>query len=162
MQSTLFHRAAVGLTSLMISGMAVASDWTERSNENLRPGVTGVSQEVYDLHTTILWIVTIIGLLVFGLIGYVLMLLRFSPAPLLLGYVLGPMMEENFRRALLIGRGDPMVLIDRPISGAILGVTGLLLLYTLGRTLFAMRRRARERNGESDLAHQLEEHPGPL
>ena len=68
MQSTLFHRAAVGLTSLMISGMAVASDWTERSNENLRPGVTGVSQEVYDLHTTILWIVTIIGLLVFGLI----------------------------------------------------------------------------------------------
>ena len=51
MQSTLFHRAAVGLTSLMISGMAVASDWTERSNENLRPGVTGVSQEVYDART---------------------------------------------------------------------------------------------------------------
>ncbi|MCC4307308.1 cytochrome c oxidase subunit II [Alcanivorax marinus] len=68
MQSTLFHRAAVGLISLMISGWAVASDWTERSDHNLRPGVTAVSQEVYDLHTTILWIVTIIGLLVFGLI----------------------------------------------------------------------------------------------
>ncbi|MBM7332626.1 MAG: cytochrome c oxidase subunit II [Alcanivorax sp.] len=68
MQSTLFHRAAVGLISLMISGWTVASDWTERSDHNLRPGVTAVSQEVYDLHTTILWIVTIIGLLVFGLI----------------------------------------------------------------------------------------------
>ncbi|ASK33158.1 cytochrome c oxidase subunit II (plasmid) [Alcanivorax sp. N3-2A] len=68
MQSTLFHRAAVGLTSLMISGMVAASDWTERSDHNLRPGVTAVSKEVYDLHTTVLWIVTIIGLLVFGLI----------------------------------------------------------------------------------------------
>ena len=103
----------------------------------------------------------IIVLLVFGLIGYVLMLLRFSPAPLLLGYVLGPMMEENFRRALLIGRGDPMVFVDRPISGAILGVTALLLLYTVARAIFAMRRRARER-ADDDLAHALEEHPGPL
>jgi cytochrome c oxidase subunit 2 len=68
MQSTLFHRAAVGLASLFISGMVVASDWTERSELNMRPGVTAVSREVYDLHTTVLWIVSIIGLLVFGLI----------------------------------------------------------------------------------------------
>ena len=44
MQSTLFHRAAVGLTSLM-TGMTFASDWTERSNLDLRPGVTAVSQK---------------------------------------------------------------------------------------------------------------------
>ena len=70
MQSTLFHRAAVGLTSLMISGLTFASDWTERSELDLRPGVTQVSQDIQDLHTTVLWIVTVIGLLVFGLIVY--------------------------------------------------------------------------------------------
>ncbi|AFT69421.1 Cytochrome c oxidase subunit 2 [Alloalcanivorax dieselolei B5] len=68
MQSTLFHRMAVGLTSLMISGLATASDWAERSDHNLRPGVTAVAQEVHGLHNTVLWIVSIIGLLVFGLI----------------------------------------------------------------------------------------------
>ena len=68
MQSTLFHRMAVGLTSLMISGLATASDWAERSDHNLRPGVTAVAQEIHGLHNTVLWIVSIIGLLVFGLI----------------------------------------------------------------------------------------------
>ncbi|MCC7275954.1 MAG: tripartite tricarboxylate transporter permease, partial [Alphaproteobacteria bacterium] len=44
---------------------------------------------------------------------------------------LGPMMEENLRRALLIGRGDPMVLVTRPLSGAILALAALLLVVTL-------------------------------
>ena len=67
MQSTLFRRAAAALTTLAASGVAVA-DWTERSDVNLRPGVTHISQEVYDLHMLVLGIVTVIGLLVFGLI----------------------------------------------------------------------------------------------
>ncbi len=48
----------------------------------------------------------------FGLAGYVLMRLGFEPAPMLLGFVLGPMLEETFRRALLLSRGDPMVFLD--------------------------------------------------
>ncbi|MBA3979027.1 MAG: cytochrome c oxidase subunit II [Alcanivorax sp.] len=67
MQSTLFHRAATLLTTLMLSGVA-AADWTERSDLNLRPGVTAVSQDVYNLHMIILGIVTLIGILVFALI----------------------------------------------------------------------------------------------
>ena len=70
MQSTLFHRLAAGLTTLMFSGMAAASDWADRSDINLRPGVTQASQEIYHLHNTVLWIVTVIGLLVCGLIVY--------------------------------------------------------------------------------------------
>ena len=81
MQSTLFHRAAAGLASLMISGMTFASDWTERSDLDLRPGVTQVSQEIQDLHTTVLWIVTVIGLLVFGLIVYSMIRHRRSKNP---------------------------------------------------------------------------------
>ncbi|MFA6267627.1 MAG: tripartite tricarboxylate transporter permease [Pseudolabrys sp.] len=53
---------------------------------------------------------------VIGLAGYILLLLDFHPAPILLGFVLGPRFEENFRRAMLISRGDIMVFLERPIS----------------------------------------------
>ena len=56
--------------------------------------------------------------LAFGVIGAVLMVLDFSVAPIMLGFVLGPMMEENFRRALLLSRGDMSVFVERPISAA--------------------------------------------
>ncbi|AJD49087.1 cytochrome c oxidase subunit II [Isoalcanivorax pacificus W11-5] len=80
MQSTLFHRAAALLTTLMLSGVA-AADWTQRSAENMRPGVTALSQEVYSLHMIILWICTAIGLLVFGLIMWSVFAHRKSKNP---------------------------------------------------------------------------------
>jgi TctA family transporter len=52
----------------------------------------------------------------FGIVGYILAKLECPPAPLILGFVLGPLMEENLRRALLISRGDPTVFFTRPIS----------------------------------------------
>jgi TctA family transporter len=54
--------------------------------------------------------------LVIGILGYVLLRLGFHPAPILLGFVLGPRFEENFRRAMLISRGDLGVFVERPIS----------------------------------------------
>ena len=48
----------------------------------------------------------------FGLLGYVLVKLDCEPAPLMLGFILGPLMEENLRRAMLLSRGDPMVFLD--------------------------------------------------
>lgn len=65
--------------------------------------------------------------LAFGLIGALLMYLEFSVAPILLGFVLGPMVEENFRRALLLSRGDMMVFIDRPISCTFVVISALLV-----------------------------------
>jgi putative tricarboxylic transport membrane protein len=64
----------------------------------------------------------------YGLFGYWLIKHDFEPAPLLLGFVLGPLMEENLRRAMLIARGDATVFITRPISGGLLAVAFMLLV----------------------------------
>ena len=66
--------------------------------------------------------------MLFGLIGVVFVKLECEPAPLLLGFVLGPMMEENLRRALLLSRGDPFVFFTRPLSLAMLVMAALLVL----------------------------------
>ena len=55
-------------------------------------------------------------MLVFGIVGAIFMALEFPVAPILLGYVLGPLVEENFRRALLLSRGNMGVFLERPIS----------------------------------------------
>src|SRR5918995_2957613 len=64
---------------------------------------------------------------VFGIVGYILVKLECEPAPLILGYVLGPLMEENLRRALLISRGDPTVFFTRPISAGFM-IASILIL----------------------------------
>jgi TctA family transporter len=76
----------------------------------------------------------------FGVLGFLWMKLGFSPTPMLLGFVLGPMMEENLRRAMLMARGDVSVFLTRPISLAFLVVTALILIATTAPTL--RRRRA--------------------
>jgi putative tricarboxylic transport membrane protein len=64
---------------------------------------------------------------VIGLLGYILVRLGFHPAPILLGFVLGPRFEENFRRTMLISRGDFAVFIERPISAAFIALCVLLI-----------------------------------
>src|SRR6516162_1450440 len=75
----------------------------------------------------------------FGLIGYWLIKHEFEPAPLLLGMVLGPLMEENLRRALLISRGDWSVFITRPLSAVLMAVAAGLLVLTVLPALRAKR-----------------------
>ncbi|HEY4541995.1 MAG TPA: tripartite tricarboxylate transporter permease [Noviherbaspirillum sp.] len=67
----------------------------------------------------------------FGLFGYICAKLECEPAPLLLGFILGPMMEEYLRRALLLSRSDPLVFIERPISATLLAVSALALIVVL-------------------------------
>lgn len=67
----------------------------------------------------------------FGLLGYLFRKFDCEPAPLILGFVLGPMMEENLRRAMLLSRGNPMVFLTRPISLGLLLSTAVLLLLTV-------------------------------
>src|SRR5215207_2445506 len=71
----------------------------------------------------------------FGLVGYWLIKHDFEPAPLLLGMVLGPLMEENLRRALLISRGDWTVFLTRPLSAVLLGIAAFLLVLAVLPTL---------------------------
>ena len=64
----------------------------------------------------------------FGFVGYVLYRLKCEPAPLLLGFILGPLIEENLRRALVISHGDPPVFVQRPISLTFLVLTLVLVV----------------------------------
>ena len=81
-------------------------------------GVYGTKNSEFDV-----WLVGI-----FGFIGYVFYKLGTEPAPLLLGFILGPMMEENLRRALLLSRGDWSVFVTRPISAVMLLLAVVLLV----------------------------------
>jgi putative tricarboxylic transport membrane protein len=68
---------------------------------------------------------------IFGLAGYWFIKHDFEPAPMLLGLVLGPMMEENLRRAMVISNGDPTVFVTRPISAGLLGLALVLLVVAV-------------------------------
>jgi TctA family transporter len=85
-------------------------------------GVYSINNTAFDVYVTA----------IFGVVGYVFYKLRCEPAPLLLGFILGPMMEENLRRAMLLSRGDPTTFFTRPLSlGLLLGALALVLIVTL-------------------------------
>src|SRR5918993_337869 len=75
----------------------------------------------------------------FGVLGYVFIRLRCEPAPMLLGFVLGPLMEENLRRAMRISSGDPMIFVERPISMALL-IAALALLIVVALPVIRTKR----------------------
>ena len=88
-------------------------------------GVYSLSNSVFDVYITALM----------GFIGYIFVKLECEPAPLMLGFVLGPMMEENLRRAMLLSRGDPTTFLTRPISLGLLLASAVLLLLVLAPAL---------------------------
>ncbi|HZM37103.1 MAG TPA: tripartite tricarboxylate transporter permease [Burkholderiales bacterium] len=78
---------------------------------------------------------------VFGLLGYICVKLECEPAPMILGFILGPLMEENLRRAMLLSRGDPTVFVTKPISAGFMIASVLLLLVV---ALPALRKKREE------------------
>jgi len=78
---------------------------------------------------------------VFGFLGYVFLRLDLDAAPLMLGFILGPMLEENFRRALLLSRGQFSAFFTRPISGSLLALVGTFMIWQFGRFLWQARAR---------------------
>ena len=84
-------------------------------------GVYSINYNIYD----------IVLMAAFALLGYIFYQLRCEPAPLILGFVLGPMMEENLRRAMLLSRGDATVFLTSPISAVLLVLAFTLLAVTL-------------------------------
>jgi TctA family transporter len=84
-------------------------------------GAYSIGNSLFDL-----WL-----MLGFGLVGYFFIKIGVEPAPFVLGFVLGPMLEENFRRAMLIASGDFLVFLERPISAVLLAVSALLLAALL-------------------------------
>ncbi|MEP0962170.1 MAG: tripartite tricarboxylate transporter permease [Roseobacter sp.] len=84
-------------------------------------GVYSLNNNVFDVWLT----------LIIGWVGYLMKLYRFEPAPLLLGFVLGPLMEEQLRRAMLLSRGDPMVFLERPISATLLAISTVIVVSSV-------------------------------
>lgn len=84
-------------------------------------GVYSINSSVFDVYLTI----------AFGILGYVLIKLEFEPAPLLLGVILGPLMEENLRRAMLLSRGSLSVFWELPLSLGLLLTAAVLLMVVL-------------------------------
>jgi TctA family transporter len=94
-------------------------------------GVYSVNSNVWDLFSVAF----------FGLLGYFLLKLRCEPAPLLLGFVLGPLLEENLRRAMILSRGDLSTFVTRPISAALLLLAVAVLVIVF---LPSVRRKRQE------------------
>lgn len=100
-------------------------------------GCFSINQNIYDVYA--------IGF--FGVVGYILIRFGCEPAPLLLGFVLGPLLEEHLRRAMIISRGDPTVFVTRPISATLLG---LALLAVIVAVLPGIRKKRKEVFVEED------------
>jgi TctA family transporter len=94
-------------------------------------GVFSVSNSTFDVYL----------MAAFGLLGYIFRKLDCEPAPLMLSFILGPMIEEFLRRALLMADGDPMVFVTRPISATLLGICAVVIVIV---ALPALRKKREE------------------
>jgi putative tricarboxylic transport membrane protein len=94
-------------------------------------GVFGLNNSAFEVYLAAM----------FGVVGFILVKLGFSLAPMLLGFVLGPMLEDNLRRSMVMGRGDPSVFLTRPISLGFIIATVLILVIV---AVPAIRRRRHE------------------
>ena len=85
--------------------------------------------------------------ILFGAIGYGARLLSYPMPPILLGFVLGPLIEEHFRRAMLYSRGDLTTFVTQPISATFLALSALVLLLSVAMWLMRTTRRAEKADG---------------
>jgi putative tricarboxylic transport membrane protein len=102
-------------------------------------GVFSLSNSTFDIYL----------MAIFGVLGYLLRRIDCEPAPLLLGFILGPMLEEYLRRALLISGGDPSVLVTRPLSAFMLVFAAVLLLTVLSPHLRKKRDQVFQEEGKA-------------
>jgi putative tricarboxylic transport membrane protein len=100
-------------------------------------GTFSINQNIYDIY----------AIAFFGIVGYLLIRFGCEPAPLLLGFVLGPLLEEHLRRAMIISRGDPMIFLERPISATLLAMA---LAAVILAALPALRKKRAEVFVEDD------------
>jgi putative tricarboxylic transport membrane protein len=95
-------------------------------------GIYSLNNSVFDVGLTAL----------FGILGYFFIKTGCEPAPLLMGFILGPMMEEYLRRALVLSRGDVTVFVTHPISATLLGVAVLIVATLIWRPVATVFRKA--------------------
>ncbi|MFN3891055.1 MAG: tripartite tricarboxylate transporter permease [Beijerinckiaceae bacterium] len=84
-------------------------------------GIYSINNSIQDVYFTAF----------FALVGYIMIKLGYEPAPMLLGFVLGKLMEEKLRQALILSRGSFMTFVERPVSGTLLAIAALMLIIAL-------------------------------
>jgi len=107
-------------------------------------GTYSVNNNIHDIYITV----------VFGALGYMFMRLDLDAAPLMLGFILGPMLEENFRRALLLSRGDFLPFLTRPISGTLFGLIALFIVWQIWAFVRQARKGRVQKEGPLELQHE--------
>jgi putative tricarboxylic transport membrane protein len=90
-------------------------------------GTYSINNSLHEIYVTAL----------FGVFGYIFLRLKLDPSPLMLGFILGPMLEENFRRALSLSRGNFMEFITRPISGIFVAITIIFLIWQITSFIYS-------------------------
>jgi TctA family transporter len=100
-------------------------------------GTYSINNNIQDIYTTA----------TFGVLGYIFLRFKLDAAPLILGFILGPMLEENFRRAMLINRGSFLPFVERPISGVLIGLVTIFFAWQL-ISFFRDQRRLRAQRAE--------------
>jgi putative tricarboxylic transport membrane protein len=141
---TLIASFAIGNIMLMILNIPLISLWVSvlRIPYNLLyPAIlVFICLGTYSVNSN--WFdVVLVGII--GAVGYLMKVLDFEPAPLLLGFVLGPLMEENLRRALLLSHGDLTVFLSRPISMWLLIASAGILMWSVSAPILRWLRRYR-------------------
>ena len=104
-------------------------------------GVYSANNSIFDVGVVLL----------IGIFGFLFSKMRFEPAPLLLGVVLGPMVEENFRRALLLSRGDMSIFVTRPISGVCIAITCAIVGWVIYRRFITRKQLYVSRSDDLDM-----------
>lgn len=122
----------IGNLMLLVLNLPLVGLWVSLLRIPYRamyPGIIiFICMGVYSVHNNTFDVLTVAAV---GALGYAMRVLRFEVAPMLLGFVLGPLMEEHLRRAMLLAHGQASVFIERPISAAIMACNAALLLWLL-------------------------------
>jgi putative tricarboxylic transport membrane protein len=92
--------------------------------------------------------IDILVMILFGIVGYLMRKFGYEGAPLILAFVLGPILQQALRQSLLISKGSLMIFVTRPISGITLGIAGLLLLSAV--LLYMKKQRAEYKELKED------------
>ena len=130
---TAFNEADTNTESARLAKVA-----TNAILADLQTQLGGVNNNLDDIFVTV----------AFGVLGYLSLRLELDPSPLMLGFILGPMLEENFRRAMLLSGGSFTGFVTRPVSGTLLALIGLFVIWQVVSVFVSSRRAALQLSSE--------------
>jgi TctA family transporter len=112
-------------------------------------GTYSINNNIHDIYTTA----------TFGVFGYIFLRFKLDPAPLILGFILGPMLEENFRRAMLINRGSFAAFVTHPISAVLVSMVALFFAWQLISFFLELKKKRAQAAAQAPAQAQVAQNP---